>query len=245
MNTVDQSEIQNFSKDSAQWWDTKGPFAVLHRLNHVRLQYVKNQICDHYDRDPDGFDSYQGLKILDIGCGGGLVCEPMARLGAKVTGIDADIRAIEVAKHHADESELKIIYRSDTTDILVKEKKQFDVVLALEVIEHVADPAQFVTEVLQLCKPGGLVIFSTLNRNPKSYALGIVAAEHILGWVPRGTHSWKKFVKPFELSRMVRACGGRPTDLCGLAFNPLKNEFHLAPKDLDVNYFMSVQKPSA
>ena len=244
MNTVDRQEIQNFSKDSGDWWDANGPFAVLHRLNHVRLRYIKEQICNHFGRDVDGFDSYQGLEILDIGCGGGLICEPVARLGGVVTGIDADGQAIQVARTHALDSGLadNITYRDDTTDILVHEECLFDVVLALEVIEHVSHPEQFVREAFALCKPGGLVIFSTLNRNPKSYALGIVAAEHVLGWVPRGTHSWKKFVKPSELTRFAREQGGIVDDLCGLAFNPFKNEFHMAPRDLDVNYFLTARK---
>lgn len=242
MNTVNKAEIQNFSKDSSHWWDINGPFKPLHRLNPVRLDYIKQQICNHYDRDYKAFDSYKGLNILDVGCGGGLVCEPMARLGGTVTGIDADKNAIAVAREHAKEQDLDITYKITSSDELVQDGKQFDVVLALEIIEHVDNPELFVKSVMDLCYPGGLVIFSTLNRNPKSFALGIVAAEYILGWVPKGTHNWKKFVKPSELSRMVRQHGGKPKDMCGLAFNPLSNDFHLAPKDLDVNYLISIVK---
>lgn len=242
MNTVNKAEIQNFSKDSSHWWDINGPFKPLHRLNPVRLDYIKQQICSHFNRDYKAFDSYKGLDILDIGCGGGLVCEPMARLGGTVTGIDADENAIAVAHEHAKEQDLDITYKATSSDELVKEGKQFDVVLALEIIEHVDNPDLFFKSVMDLCKPGGLVIFSTLNRKPKSFALGIVAAEYILRWVPRGTHNWKKFVKPSELSRMVRQHGGKPKDMCGLAFNPLSNDFHLAPKDLDVNYLISIVK---
>ncbi|HPD82808.1 MAG: bifunctional 2-polyprenyl-6-hydroxyphenol methylase/3-demethylubiquinol 3-O-methyltransferase UbiG [Alphaproteobacteria bacterium] len=239
MNTVNLKEIQNFSKDSAYWWDIDGPFRPLHRLNPIRLGYIKSQICSHFDRDLNSLNTYEGLKILDIGCGGGLVCEPMARLGGIVSGIDADTNAIEVAKDHAKNSGLEIEYHATSSDELVKTGKKYDVVLALEIIEHVDNQDLFVKNVMDLCKPGGLIIFSTLNRNPKSFALGIMAAEYILGWVPKGTHDWKKFIKPSELSRMISHHGGNPQDLCGLAFNPIKNDFHLAPKDLDVNYFLS------
>ncbi|HPF77931.1 MAG TPA: bifunctional 2-polyprenyl-6-hydroxyphenol methylase/3-demethylubiquinol 3-O-methyltransferase UbiG, partial [Alphaproteobacteria bacterium] len=205
----------------------------------IRLGYIKKQICAHYDRDPDNLKTYQGLDIIDIGCGGGLVCEPMARLGGNVTGIDADENAVHVAKDHAARSGLDIDYLATSSDQLVKEGKKFDVVLALEIIEHVADKDAFVQSIADLCKPEGVIIMSTLNRTPKSFALGIVAAEYILRWVPQGTHNWKKFVKPSELSRLLRHHGATPKDICGLAFNPLTNEFHLAPRDTDVNYLMT------
>lgn len=184
----------------------------------------------------------KGLSVLDIGCGGGLVCEPMARLGADVTGIDADGTGIDAAKTHASLMGLKIDYKAASTDTLKKQTPSFDIVLALEIIEHVTDIDAFVNDTLALCKPGGLVIFSTLNRTPKSFALGIVAAEYILGWVPKGTHRWKKFVKPSELSRAVRVHGGDILDICGMTFHPAKNTFRLSPGDLDVNYFMAVKK---
>ncbi len=243
MNTVDAQEIQNFSKDSSHWWDTHGPFKPLHRLNPVRLKYIKQQICAHYSLNFEDLKPYKNLKILDVGCGGGLVCEPMTRLNGTVTGIDADKNAIEVAKDHAKVSGLDITYKATTSDALEKEGVQFDVVLALEIIEHVSDPEAFVKSILALCKPGGLVIFSTLNRTPKSFALGIVAAEYILRWVPHGTHNWKKFIKPSELSRYLRNHGANPRDICGMTFDPLRGEFTLAPNDVDVNYFLSVAKP--
>jgi len=242
MNTVVAKEIQNFSKDSAHWWDLKGPFKPLHRLNPVRLNYIKSQICAHFDRDPLALDSYKGLEILDIGCGGGLVCEPMARLDGKVTGIDADANAIAVAKEHASEAGLKINYKAAPSEDLLKNKKRYDVVLALEIIEHVSDANEFIKNALELCKPDGLLILSTLNRTPKSYALGIIAAERLLRWVPAGTHDWKKFIKPAELARHIRNSGGTPHNICGLIFNPLKNEFALAPNDTSVNYFISVTR---
>ncbi len=242
MNTVDAQEIENFAKDSTKWWDANGPFKPLHRLNPVRLSYFKEQICGHFDRDVDGFKSYEELSILDIGCGGGLVCEPMARLGATVTGLDADNNAIETAIDHAAQGGLKIEYQNKSTSDLLKDTKgqQYDVVLALEIIEHVADLDLFVKEVTALCKPNGLIIFSTLNRTPQSYALGIIAAEYVLRWVPYGTHNWKKFVKPSELARMVRHNGATPKDVRGMVFKPLKKRFALSKNDTAVNYFMSV-----
>ena len=240
MNTVDQKEIQNFSKDSSHWWDENGPFKPLHHLNPTRLSYIKQQICDHFDRDVEALDSYKDLDMIDIGCGGGLVCEPLARLGGNVSGIDADENAINVATEHAVKSDLDINYEAASSEKLLKKEKRYDVVLALEVIEHVSDPSLFVKSVLELCKPDGLVIFSTLNRTPKSYALGIVAAEYILRWVPAGTHDWKKFVKPSELNRHIVNAGGKTKNICGLVYSPLNNKYALKPHDTGVNYFMSV-----
>lgn len=242
MNTVDQKEIQNFSKDSSHWWDENGPFKPLHRLNPTRLSYIKQQICDHFDRDVKALNSYKGLELLDIGCGGGLVCEALSRLGGNVSGIDADENAINVASEHAVQSGLDINYEATSSEKLLDKEKRYDVVLALEIIEHVSDPDLFVKSVLELCKPDGLVIFSTLNRTPKSYALGIVAAEYLLRWVPVGTHDWKKFVKPAELNRHIRNANGKTKDICGLVYNPIDNEYSLEPHKTDVNYFMSVTK---
>ncbi|MEM6811889.1 MAG: bifunctional 2-polyprenyl-6-hydroxyphenol methylase/3-demethylubiquinol 3-O-methyltransferase UbiG [Pseudomonadota bacterium] len=242
--SLDKQEIKRFQKTSNKWWDEQGPFKPLHKLNPTRLAYFKKQICDHFDRDENTANSYKGLSIIDVGCGGGLVCEPMARLGGKVTGIDADEQAIGVAKDHAKASRLKIDYKSITAEELVAKKKQYDVVLALEIIEHVKDQKTFVETICSLCKPGGLIIFSTLNRNPKSFALGIVAAEYILRWLPKGTHNWKKFLKPSELSKFVRESNAVPHDITGLVYNPLHNEFSLSKSDLDVNYFLTAKQPS-
>ncbi|MCD8520166.1 MAG: bifunctional 2-polyprenyl-6-hydroxyphenol methylase/3-demethylubiquinol 3-O-methyltransferase UbiG [Alphaproteobacteria bacterium] len=237
--TVDQTEIQAFSKDADKWWDESGPFAPLHRLNQVRMGYIRRQICNHYGLNQTSLKPFTSLKVLDIGCGGGLACEPMARLGADVTGVDADPVAISVAQEHAPLSGLDITYKNDSAEKL---KESFDVVLALEIIEHVSDPAAFVNHCARLTKPGGMVIFSTLNRTAKSYALGIVAAEYILGWVPKGTHTWQKFIKPAELSRMTRQNGLATKDMTGLVFSPLKNEFRISVNDLDVNYFLTANK---
>ncbi len=225
-STIDQDEIQNFAKDSSHWWDLDGPFAILHRLNPVRLDYILSHVGD-----------VKGKSILDIGCGGGLVCEPLARLGAQVTGVDADTQAIEIAQAHGEG--LDITYINGAAEDL---QQQFDIVLALEIIEHVANPALFVQQVSKLVKPGGVVIFSTLNRTAKSFALGIVAAEYITRWVPRGTHDWKKFIKPSELAKMVRPADLTTEDITGLYYKPVEGEFVLSKDHLAVNYFMTAHK---
>jgi 2-polyprenyl-6-hydroxyphenyl methylase/3-demethylubiquinone-9 3-methyltransferase len=236
--TIDENEIKHFAKDSDKWWDENGPFKPLHRLNPVRMHYIKQQICDHYDRDADLLDSLSDLEILDIGCGGGLVCEALSRMGADVTGIDADSNAIETAKSHAALSDLNINYENgDAADL----DQKFDVVCALEIIEHVSDISAFINICASKLKPGGILIMSTLNRTKKSYALGIIAAENILGWVPRGTHNWKKFVKPSEIAAHARQIKLTPHNVTGLIFNPLKNSFELSKTDLDVNYLITLK----
>ena len=241
MSSVDINEIEHFARDSAHWWDESGPFAPLHHMNPVRMRYIRGQIETHFDLDPKSLKPFENIKILDVGCGGGLICEPLARLKARVTGIDADETAIAVAKEHAQQSGLNIDYQCTTSDSLAK-RNDFDVVLALEIIEHVTDINLFVKSCIDLCKPGGLLIFSTLNRTPKSFALGIVAAEYILRWVPRGTHHWKKFVKPSELSRILRCHDAETKDISGLIYNPLNHGFSLSNNDLEVNYFLGAQK---
>lgn len=238
-STIDPDEISHFAKDSSQWWDENGPFAPLHRLNPIRMKFIRDAVTTHYHRETSTLSPLRGLKILDIGCGGGLVSEALARMGASVTGIDADKIAIGAAKEHAKASGLNIDYLVESTDTL---KGKYDVVLALEIVEHVASVDKFVDEVVDLCKPGGLVVFSTLNRTPKSFALGIVAAEYILRWVPTGTHNWKKFVRPAELAGALRRAGALPRQVVGLRLNPFKNEFEIVTDDLDVNYFITAEK---
>lgn len=240
MSTVLQSEIEKFSRDAPRWWDEHGPFAPLHRLNPARMAYIRSQICKHYDLSETSLKPFKGLSILDVGCGGGLVCEPLARLGAQVTGIDADKVAIEAAKDHAYAQGLSINYMAKEAEAL---KERFDAVLALEIIEHVENPAEFVKTIAKLVQPGGTVIFSTLNRTPKSFALGILAAEYVMRIVPRGTHSWRRFQRPSELSRYARAAKMEPSDICGLVLNPLTGEFELSRTDMAVNYFLTAKKP--
>jgi len=242
MNTLNPKEIDHFSKDSKKWWEEGGPFAPLHRLNPVRMRHIRQQVGAHFGLDDHSLKPFTDLSILDAGCGGGLVCEPLTRLGGTVTGIDADSNAIAAAKAHAAQSALAIDYRVATTD---DTRGQYDVVLALEIVEHVADVDLFVSQCVNLCRPGGLVIFSTLNRTAKSFALGIVAAEYILQWVPRGTHNWRKFLRPSELSRLLREKGAAVRDVTGLVFNPFTGEFGLSASDIDINYFIVAEKPAA
>lgn len=240
--SLNPREIEHFSKDSARWWDENGPFRPLHRLGSLRMRYIRDRLVAHFGLDPDSLTPFKGIKFLDVGCGGGLVCEPLARLGGDVTGIDADANAIAVAKRHATGSGLSIDYRAATAEDLAKKKQSYGVVLALEIVEHVADRDFFVQTCADLCRPGGLVIFSTLNRTPKSFALGIVAAEHVLRWVPRGTHDWKKFVRPSELAASARDAGLREKNVSGYGYNPLTQSFELSDRYTAVNYFMTFEK---
>lgn len=237
-STIDETEISHFAQDSSQWWDENGPFRPLHRLNPVRMSYIREQICAHYGLDTKSLKPFKGLNVLDIGCGGGLTCEPMAKMGASVTGIDADATAINVARTHSQNSNLDINYMcGDAADL----KTKYDVVLALEVIEHASDPSAFVEVCADRLNPGGLLILSTLNKTAKSYALGIIAAEYFLRWVPRGTHDWGKFQKPSQISAYGRKAGLETHDIRGLVFNPVTNAFALSATDIDVNYLITLK----
>jgi len=240
--TVDTAEVEKFSRISTEWWDPDGPFRPLHRLNPVRLTYIKDQTAAHFSRDPKSVSPFKGLTAVDIGCGGGLVAEPLARLGAKVTAVDADPVAIEAAKLHAAEREVKVGYEVGTSDELAEAGRTFDLVLALEIIEHVADRDAFLSTLSGLVKPGGLLVLSTLNRTLKSLALGVGMAEYVLKWVDPGTHDWRKFVKPSELARGLRGIGFEVADMAGLVFDPLRNEFRLSDSDVGVNYFMTARR---
>lgn len=233
-STINEAEISHFAKDSLHWWDESGPFAPLHQLNPVRLDFILAEIGDNPQASPR--QRLKGLHILDVGCGGGLVCEPLARLGATVTGLDADVNAIKAAKNHAENYNLKIDYRADDLTSL---KKKYDVTLALEVLEHVDHPNIFIKQLIGATKPGGLIIISTLNRTAKSFALGIVTAEYILGWVPKGTHQWNKFLKPHEVDCAFGRLKAQLADIKGIIYNPLSRSFALSDRDTDVNYIMS------
>ncbi|MBP9867673.1 MAG: bifunctional 2-polyprenyl-6-hydroxyphenol methylase/3-demethylubiquinol 3-O-methyltransferase UbiG [Alphaproteobacteria bacterium] len=242
-NTKDDSQIAHFARTSEDWWTQDGPFAPLHKLNPCRIGFLREQIDSHFGLARESRTPMKGLSIVDIGCGGGLVCEPLSRLGAKVTGVDADEQAICVAAQHSANQGLDITYMAGAAEDLVAAKKTYDVVLALEIVEHVADVEGFTKLCASLLKPGGLLILSTLNRTWKSYALGIVVAERIIRWVPAGTHEWQRFLKPSELAKLVRASGLELQDVRGMVYNPLKKCFSLSPSDLDVNYFLVAKKP--
>ena len=206
-NTVDPSEIAKFEAMAAEWWDPEGKFKPLHMLNPCRLDYITTQIAAEFGRDLTSAKPFEGLRILDIGCGGGLLCEPMARLGADVVGVDAAARNIPVAKIHAQQSGLKIDYRVDTAENLAATGAQFDVVLNMEVVEHVADPQGYLDACAALLRPGGLHLCSTINRNPKSFGMAIVGAEWVMRWLPKGTHEWAKFITPDELFTLMEKAG--------------------------------------
>lgn len=241
MSTIAAEDVARFSRDAEDWWNPHGKFGPLHRLNPVRLEYIRDRVCAHFDRNPGSFRPLQGLKILDVGCGGGLLAEPLARMGGLVTGLDASAATIAVARKHAQAAGLSIDYRVGGTESMKKSKTRYDLIAALEIAEHVADLDSFIESLAALLKPDGLLILSTLNRTSKSFLLGIVAAEYILGWVPRGTHQWQKFIRPSELVQRLEKVGIRTTDLTGLVFNPLRGEFQLSSRDLDVNYLLTAE----
>ncbi|MGF1626631.1 MAG: bifunctional 2-polyprenyl-6-hydroxyphenol methylase/3-demethylubiquinol 3-O-methyltransferase UbiG [Alphaproteobacteria bacterium] len=241
-STVDPAEIAKFAAMADAWWDPDGKFKPLHVLNPVRLGYIRDQLCAHFGRDPRSVTSLAGLALVDIGCGGGLICEPMARLGAAVTGIDAAEKNIAVAGAHAAGQELAIDYRAVTAEALAAEGARFDVVLNLEIIEHVADPPAFIAASAALLKPGGVMVTSTLNRTARAFALAVVGAEYVLRWLPRGTHDWRKFVKPSELARYLRQAGLEMRDLTGLVYRPGAG-WTLDRHDVAVNYLMLSVNP--
>jgi 2-polyprenyl-6-hydroxyphenyl methylase/3-demethylubiquinone-9 3-methyltransferase len=235
-STIDPTEVAKFEAMAAEWWDPNGKFKPLHMLNPCRLDYITTQIAAEFDRDLRDQTPFAGLRLLDIGCGGGLLSEPMARLGATVVGADAAPRNIPVAQVHAAQSGLDIDYRHTTAEDLAAAGEQFDVVLNMEVVEHVADPLTYLTACQQLLKPGGLHICSTLNRNPKSYAMAIVGAEYVMRWLPKGTHDWSKFITPDELYDLLRNAALDPVDRKGFVFNPITWGWRLSDRDLSVNY---------
>lgn len=244
LNTVDPAEVAKFEAMAAEWWDPKGKFKPLHMLNPCRLDYITSQISAEYGRDLGTERPFEGLTILDIGCGGGLLSEPMARLGATVVGADAAERNIPVAKVHAEQSGLTIDYRHTTAEAIAEAGERFDVVLNMEVVEHVADPQEFLTCCQTLLKPGGIMVCSTLNRNPKSFVMGIIGAEYVMRWLPKGTHEWSKFITPDELYDFLEKGGLTPVDRKGFVFNPITWGWSISDRDLSVNYVTTSQKPA-
>jgi 2-polyprenyl-6-hydroxyphenyl methylase / 3-demethylubiquinone-9 3-methyltransferase len=239
---ADPEEVARFERVAREWWDPAGKFKPLHKLNPVRLRFIEANLCRHFGRGAGGARPFTGLSILDIGCGGGLIAEPLARAGATVTGIDAGAETVAIAARHAAEAGLDIRYRQALAEDLVKEGATFDAVLALEVVEHVPDIDAFIAATATLAKPGGMIIAATLNRTIKSYMLAIVGAEYVLGWLPKGTHDWKKFVRPSELARAFRRGGVEIKELAGVGYNPLGDRWQIV-SDLDVNYMTAATKP--
>jgi 2-polyprenyl-6-hydroxyphenyl methylase/3-demethylubiquinone-9 3-methyltransferase len=242
-STIDSAEIAKFEAMAAEWWDVKGKFKPLHMLNPCRLDYITAQIATEFARALGAAKPFAGLRLLDIGCGGGLLCEPMARLGADVVGADAAARNIPVARLHAEQSGLKIDYRHTTAEDLTAAGEVFDVVLNMEVVEHVADPLTYLTACQQLLKTGGLHICSTINRNAKSFGMAIVGAEWVMRWLPKGTHDWAKFITPDELFDLLQKAGLDPVDRKGFVFNPVLWTWRLSDRDLSVNYVTTSLKP--
>ena len=243
--SIDDAEIAKFAAMAEAWWDPEGKFRPLHRFNPVRLAFIRDRLCEHFDRDPKADRPLKGLKLLDVGCGGGLLSEPLARLGAQVTGLDAAAQNIKVAALHAEEAGLAIDYRHGSVEALAEGAARYDAVLNMEVVEHVADVSSFLAASAALVRPGGLMILATLNRTPKAFLLAIVGAEYLLRWLPRGTHDWHRFQRPSELAGSLRRAGLEIEELTGVAYNPLTDSWRLAPRDLDVNYMLLAVKPPA
>jgi 2-polyprenyl-6-hydroxyphenyl methylase/3-demethylubiquinone-9 3-methyltransferase len=243
-SSVDTAEVERFSRMAADWWDPHGPMAPLHKLNPVRLEYIRDKAAVCFGRDPKKLDCFKGLRMLDIGCGAGILSEPLARLGAQMVGADPAEENIAAATAHADESGVGVDYRATTAEALAEVGERFDVVLAMEVVEHVTDVKEFVATCASMVKPGGLMIAATLNRTLKSFALAIVGAEYVLRWLPRGTHQWDKFVTPNELELAFEDGGLQVTGERGVIYNPFADRWQLS-SDMDVNYMLVGERAGA
>lgn len=241
--TIDPAEVAKFEAMAAEWWDPQGKFKPLHMLNPCRLDYITAQIAGEFGRDLRAPKPFAGLRILDIGCGGGLLSEPMARLGAEVVGADASPGSLPVARLHAEQSGLTIDYRHTTAEALAEAGERFDVVLNMEVVEHVSDPAAYLRACHDLLKPGGLMLCSTINRTAKSFGVAILGAEWIMRWLPKGTHDWARFIAPDELFALIRGAGLTPVDRQGMVFNPILWSWSLSSRDLSVNYVTASTRP--
>lgn len=239
--TIDQAEVDHFSRIAAEWWDPQGKFRPLHKFNPTRLAYIKEKVCMAFDRNPKDEKPLKGLRFLDIGCGGGLLCEPMARLGADVVGADASNTNIEVAKIHATQSGLNIDYRATTAEDLAEAGEKFDVVLNMEVVEHVANVDLFMAESSKMVKSQGLMFVATLNRTWKAWGLAIIGAEYVLRWLPKGTHDYNKFLTPGEITAKLNEAGLTVIDELGITYNPLNDSWNRS-KDMDVNYMLLARR---
>ena len=241
--TIDDAEVARFSAIAAEWWSPTGKFRPLHKFNPVRLAYIKEQVCQHFNIDPSKPKPFKGLRILDIGCGGGLLCEPMARLGDEIVGADASEVNIEVAKIHAQQTGVTVDYRATTSEALAADGEQFDIILNMEVVEHVADVDLFMASCCEMVKPGGLMFMATINRTAKARMLAIFMAEKVLRWLPVGTHEFEKLVKPEELEEAFAKGGMSLLDESGVTYNPVLDR-RSKSKDMDVNYMMLAAKPA-
>jgi 2-polyprenyl-6-hydroxyphenyl methylase / 3-demethylubiquinone-9 3-methyltransferase len=239
-STVDPAEIAKFSKLSEQWWDPRGKMAPLHKINPLRLTYIRDAACRKFDRNAKSLNCLAGLRVLDIGCGAGLLCEPLTRLGAQIVGVDPSASNIAAARMHAEKGHLSVDYRCTTIEEM-DARERFDIVLAMEVVEHVNDVGTFLGRCAAILKPGGLMVVSTLNRNWKSFALAIVGAEYILRWLPRGTHQWEKFVTPDELAHYLHNNRLAITEQTGVVFSPFADRWSLS-SDMDVNYMVVAEE---
>lgn len=241
-DSIDPAEIAHFAKMAREWWDPHGKFAPLHRLNPVRLAFIRDNALSHFQRQDRTSQPLAGLKLIDIGCGGGLLCEPMCRLGAAVTGIDPAGESLGIARIHAEERGLAIDYRQTAAEELAAAGEKYDIVLAMEVVEHVADVPGFLSTVADLARPGGLVVLATINRTLKALGLAVIGAEYVLGWLPRGTHRYEKLVRPQEIEQALRQSGVEVKEMAGVSYRPLSGEW-VKSGDLSVNYMMAAGKP--
>lgn len=240
--TIDDAEVERFSRLAAEWWNPAGKFKPLHKFNPVRLAYIREKVCERFGRDPRAPKPFEGLRILDIGCGGGLIAEPLARLGADVVGADASATNIEVARLHAEQNGVAVDYRAETAEALDAAGERFDVVLALEVVEHVADVDLFLASAAAMVKPGGLLLVATINRTARAFAFAIVGAEYVLGWLPKGTHEYGKLVRPEEIEAPLRRDGLETVERVGVVYHPLADEWRRS-RDTGVNYMLLARRP--
>lgn len=242
--TIDAGEIDRFSRLAEEWWNPTGKMRPLHKFNPVRLTYIRDKVAAHFGRDPKQLKPFEGLRVLDIGCGGGLLSEPVARMGAEVVGADAAETNVEVAKIHAEQSGTKVDYRATTAEALAEAGETFDVILTMEIVEHVSDVDLFLTSCARMVRPGGLMFVATINRTPKALALAIVGAEYVLRWLPRGTHQYEKLVRPEEIEGPLSTAGLGIVDRTGVSYSPLSDRWNLS-RDMDVNYMLLAARPGA
>ncbi|WP_375452611.1 bifunctional 2-polyprenyl-6-hydroxyphenol methylase/3-demethylubiquinol 3-O-methyltransferase UbiG [uncultured Devosia sp.] len=242
--TINDAEIAKFTAMAEQWWDPKGKFKPIHKFNPVRLAYIREHALAHFGRDGSVMRPLQDLRLLDVGCGGGLLCEPLARLGATVTGIDAAERNITIARLHAEQSGLTIDYQVTTSEALAAQGQTYDLVLNMEVVEHVDNVPLYMKSCADLVAPGGLMLTATLNRTARALAFAVIGAEYVLGWLPKGTHDWKKFITPDELRALITRNGLQVTDQTGLVYHPLGDDWRKS-RDMAINYMIMAQRPAA